>query len=122
MTRKEPINRTHLSKRELFAAEANDGTLLVFKQASSKPYSQWTESEKKAANSEKLKWEQLTHPNVLPFLGTSLYEDTFFLVSKFAEYGDIIHYLEIEKEGPTLRLVGSSPGPIFPQQTELTPD
>ncbi|KIO16612.1 hypothetical protein M407DRAFT_43847, partial [Tulasnella calospora MUT 4182] len=57
-----------------------------------------------AANSEKLKWENLKHPNVLPFLGTALFEDIFFLVSEFAEYGDIICYLGMEN-GPILRLL-----------------
>ncbi|KAG8901406.1 hypothetical protein FRC00_007332 [Tulasnella sp. 408] len=41
---------------------------------------------------------------MLPFLGAAILEDTYFLVSQFAEHRDIIEYLQKE-EGPALRLL-----------------
>ncbi|KAG8987792.1 hypothetical protein FRB90_003144, partial [Tulasnella sp. 427] len=39
-------------------------------------------------------WQNLEHPNVLPFLGADSVGDSIYLISPFAEHGTIIDYLK----------------------------
>ncbi|KAG8912393.1 hypothetical protein FRC01_005125, partial [Tulasnella sp. 417] len=43
-------------------------------------------------------WQDLVHPNVLPFLGADPLEDHIYLMSPFAEHGTVVDYL---KRNPT---------------------
>src|SRR6202041_920994 len=50
-------------------------------------------------------WKRLSHPNVLRFLGVSMVENNFSMVSEWMAHGNILEYMSKNPEVDRLQLV-----------------